>query len=132
MQVVYGTRETSGGSCSSPRTTIWPYKCGIVVNVATVNNHSVIDWCLFGRFAEESNKNISMSSIYANCNNGCNKLYIGADYTVRSAPDSYNSCDSAGNFTKDAESCLDCLYETPGLTMLGNGKFNVLVISYSH
>jgi len=94
----------------------------IVSNIPAVNNRGVVDWCLFGRFGEESNKNISTSSIYTTCNNRCTKLYTAADYMVKSAPSGYNSCDSTGNFTQDAEPCLDCLYETPGLTTLGNGK----------
>ncbi|KAH4001393.1 hypothetical protein HBI56_070120 [Parastagonospora nodorum] len=84
------------------------------------NNRGVIDWCLSGRFGEETNKDISASPIYTACNNRCTKLYTAADYMVKSAPSSYNFCDIAGNFTQDAESCLDCLYETPGLTTLGN------------
>jgi hypothetical protein len=95
----------------------------IVSNTTTVNNRGVIDWCLFGRFGEETNKDISASLIYTACNNRCTKLYTAADYMVKSAPSSYNFCDTAGNFTQDAESCLDCLYKTPGLTTLGNGTF---------
>jgi hypothetical protein len=83
----------------------------------------VVYWCLFGRFAEEENKNISQSSIYKTCNNKCNKIYDAADYTIKKNPDSYSFCDYNGNFTADAESCLSCLYGIPGLTILGNGEF---------
>lgn len=89
----------------------------------TVNNRGVVDWCLFGRFAEEQNKNISESSVYKTCNNSCNKLYTAADYTIKSNLDSYSFCDVAGNFSSDADSCLTCLYNTPGLTLLGNGEW---------
>ncbi|KAH7075281.1 hypothetical protein FB567DRAFT_536558 [Paraphoma chrysanthemicola] len=84
------------------------------------NNRAVVDWCLFGRFAEEENKNISQSSIYKTCNNKCSQIYDAADYNIKQRPDSYSFCDYSGNFTTDAQSCLTCLYETPGLTILGN------------
>jgi hypothetical protein len=94
-----------------------------VADQLIVNNRGIIDWCLFGRFAEENNPNKTETSIYKTCNRSCNKLYNAADYQVKSNPDSYNFCDSSGNFTSDADSCLQCLYDTPGLTILGNGQY---------
>ncbi|KAF2821851.1 hypothetical protein CC86DRAFT_397284 [Ophiobolus disseminans] len=84
------------------------------------NNRAVLDWCLFGRVAEEENKNIAESSIYKSCNPNCNKLYSAADYAIKTNPDSFSYCDYSGNFTADAEPCLTCLYEMPGSTILGN------------
>lgn len=89
---------------------------------ATVNNRAVVDWCLFGRFAEEENKNISESSIYKSCNNSCDKLHTAADFNIKNNPDSYSFCDVEGSFAANAESCMTCLYDTPGLTVLGNGE----------
>ncbi|KAF1919444.1 hypothetical protein BDU57DRAFT_512541 [Ampelomyces quisqualis] len=89
------------------------------------NNRAIVDWCLFGRFAEESNPNKTETSIYKTCNSSCNRLYNAADYQVKSNPDSYNFCDNSGNFTSDADSCLQCLYDTPGLTILGNGGYRM-------
>jgi hypothetical protein len=90
-----------------------------------------VDWCLFGRFAEESNPNISTTPVYKSCNSHCNKLYNAADYTIKSNLDSYSFCSQDGDFGTNAESCLSCLYSTPGLSMLGNGTLSDSVASGS-
>lgn len=56
------------------------------------------------------------------CNSQCNQLYNAADYQIKRNSDSYNFCDSSGNFTADAEPCLKCIYNVPELTILGNSK----------
>jgi hypothetical protein len=94
------------------------------LTVRVVNNRGVVDWCLFGRFAEESNPNISTTRVYTSCHSHCSGLYNAADYTIKSNLDSYSFCTQDGDFGANAESCLACLYDTPGLNMLGNGTLS--------
>ena len=89
------------------------------------NNRAVIDWCLFGRFAEEKNENITDSSIYKQCQNDCNAIYSSADFNIKSEPESYSYCDYDGNFTAKADTCLSCLRRQDGLTILGNSEFQI-------
>jgi hypothetical protein len=89
----------------------------------SVNNRGMVDWCLFGRFANE--KNTSLSDTFNNrpCNTNCSKLFDAADYGIKDNPESFSFCDiNSSNFTADAEPCLACLYQTPQRTILGNGK----------
>jgi hypothetical protein len=85
-----------------------------------VNNRGTVDWCLFGRFAEESNKNLSESTVAQRCGNACSPIRNATDYTIKSNPSSYDFCESGGNFTTDSASCLSCLYGQEDLTILGN------------
>ncbi|KAF3010744.1 hypothetical protein E8E13_007111 [Curvularia kusanoi] len=86
------------------------------------NNKGVVDWCIFGRFGEEQNKNISSSSIYQRCSDPCSKIRSSIDYNIKSDPGSFDFCahNTNANFTADAESCATCLYQYEDLTVLGN------------
>ncbi|KAF9696574.1 hypothetical protein EKO04_005394 [Ascochyta lentis] len=86
------------------------------------NNKGVVDWCLFGRFADEQNKNITSSSINQRCSDSCSKIRSSIDYNIKSDPGSFDFCEhnTNGNFTSDAESCATCLYANKDLTILGN------------
>ncbi|KAJ4991456.1 lpxtg-domain-containing protein [Stagonosporopsis vannaccii] len=86
------------------------------------NNKGVVDFCVFGRFAEEKNSNISSSSIYQRCNEGCSKIRSSIDYNIKSDPGGFDFCEhnTSANFTVDAESCATCLYQYDDLTILGN------------
>ncbi|KAK7192210.1 hypothetical protein DPSP01_010213 [Paraphaeosphaeria sporulosa] len=84
------------------------------------NNRGAADYCLFGRFAEESDDNISSKEPYKQCFSACNPIYAASDYRVKSDPESYSYCDSNGNYTSDAQNCIKCLYDGKGLTILGN------------
>ncbi|KAJ4375946.1 hypothetical protein N0V83_001225 [Neocucurbitaria cava] len=84
------------------------------------NNRGTVDWCLFGRFDNEKDKNITGSSIYKQCKNDCDAIYTSADYTIKKDPASYSFCDYDGNFTADADTCLSCLRKQDGLSILGN------------
>lgn len=90
-----------------------------------VNNRGAVDYCLFGRFAEESNDDISSTEPYKQCFSACNPIYAASDYRVKSDPESYSYCDSNGNYTSDAQNCIKCLYDGKGLTILGNSKFSI-------
>lgn len=87
-----------------------------------VNNKGVVDWCLFGRFAEEQNKNVTASSIYQRCSDSCSKIRSSIDYNIKSDPGSFDFCahNTNANFTSDAEACATCLYQYDDLTILGN------------
>jgi hypothetical protein len=87
-----------------------------------VNNRGVVDWCLFGRFEYEENKNISSSSIYQRCSDSCSKIRSSIDYNIKSDPASFDFCEhnTSADFVSDAESCATCLYENEDLTILGN------------
>ncbi|KAF2264164.1 hypothetical protein CC78DRAFT_568477 [Lojkania enalia] len=84
------------------------------------NNKATVDWCIFGRFAEESNPNVTDTYPYQKCNRACNTIHSSIDYRVKSDPAGYAFCDYEGNFTADADTCRDCLYDATGLTILGN------------
>ncbi|KAF2439026.1 hypothetical protein P171DRAFT_490473 [Karstenula rhodostoma CBS 690.94] len=84
------------------------------------NNRGAADYCLFGRFAEESNDDISSTEPYKQCFSACNPIYAASDYRVKSDPESYSYCDSNSNYTSNAHSCIKCLYDGKGLTILGN------------
>ncbi|KAJ4295056.1 hypothetical protein N0V90_007064 [Kalmusia sp. IMI 367209] len=84
------------------------------------NNRGAADWCIFGRFAEEENKNISSTQPYKQCFSACNPIYAASDYRIKSDPERYDYCDSNGNYTSDAQNCMKCLYDGQGLTILGN------------
>ncbi|KAJ4315494.1 hypothetical protein N0V94_005931 [Neodidymelliopsis sp. IMI 364377] len=88
----------------------------------TINNKGAVDWCLFGRFAEEENKNITASSIYTRCSDSCSKIRSSIDYNIKSDPGGFDFCahNTNTNFTSDAASCATCLYANPDLTILGN------------
>ncbi|KAF2681766.1 hypothetical protein K458DRAFT_241713, partial [Lentithecium fluviatile CBS 122367] len=85
------------------------------------NNRAVVDWCIFGRFAEENNSHLATTYPYQQCNAKCELMYAAADYKIKENPGGYAYCDSEGaNFTADAEECTSCLYGASGLTVLGN------------
>ncbi|KAF2631835.1 hypothetical protein BU25DRAFT_445889 [Macroventuria anomochaeta] len=86
------------------------------------NNKGVVDWCLFGRFENEENKNISSSSIYQRCSDSCSKIRSSIDYNIKKDPGGFDFCEhnTNANFTSDAESCATCLYANEDLTILGN------------
>ncbi|KAH6643757.1 hypothetical protein C7974DRAFT_4760 [Boeremia exigua] len=86
------------------------------------NNKGVVDWCLFGRFDNEENKNISASSIHERCSDSCSKIRSSIDYNIKSDPGGFDFCEhnTSANFTSDAESCVTCLYGNEDLTILGN------------
>ncbi|KAF1361760.1 hypothetical protein EJ07DRAFT_110106 [Lizonia empirigonia] len=86
------------------------------------NNKGVVDWCLFGRFAEEENKNITTSSIYQRCSDSCSKIRSSTDYNIKSDPGGFDFCEhnTNANFTSDAEKCATCLYANEDLTILVN------------
>ncbi|KAJ4355434.1 uncharacterized protein N0V89_003450 [Didymosphaeria variabile] len=84
------------------------------------NNRGAADYCIFGRFAEESNKDISSTEPYKQCFSACNPIYAASDYRIKSDPERYDYCDSNGNYTDRAQSCIKCLYNGKGLTILGN------------
>ncbi|KAJ8118840.1 hypothetical protein OPT61_g241 [Boeremia exigua] len=86
------------------------------------NNKGVVDWCIFGRFENEENKNISSSSISQRCSDSCSKIRSSIDYNIKSDPGGFDFCEhnTNANFTSDAESCATCLYENDDLTILGN------------
>lgn len=81
-----------------------------------------MDWCLFGRFAEEQNKNITGSSINQRCGDSCSKIRSSIDYNIKSDPGGFDFCahNTNTNFTADAQSCAECVYKYDDLTILGN------------
>jgi hypothetical protein len=93
-----------------------------LTHTSAVNNKGVIDWCLFGRFAEEANKNISASSISQRCSSSCSKIRSSIDFDIKSDPGGYDFCahNTNANFTADAAECADCLYQYEDLSVLGN------------
>lgn len=93
-----------------------------MLTLNAVNNKGVVDWCLFGRFAEEENKNITTSSIYQRCSDSCSKIRSSIDYNIKSDPGGFDFCEhnTNANFTSDAEKCATCLYANEDLTILGN------------
>ncbi|KAF2004112.1 hypothetical protein P154DRAFT_66612 [Amniculicola lignicola CBS 123094] len=85
------------------------------------NNKGIIDWCLFGRFAEEQNENKTETFAYQACNSDCNAIYASADYRAKADATGYYFCDHDGNFTADAEKCMNCLYDSKSnLTVIAN------------
>ncbi|KAF2114121.1 hypothetical protein BDV96DRAFT_109843 [Lophiotrema nucula] len=84
------------------------------------NSKAPVDWCIFGRFGEENNENVTETDIYKQCNSACQSIFRSIDINVKSNPGGYEFCDSNGNFTSDVDSCVDCLYNSTGLTILGN------------
>lgn len=108
----YRTTFTDEGTSYTEQDTTW----------FLFNNKGAVDWCLFGRFAEEQNKNISASSIYQRCSSSCSKIRSSIDYNVKSDPGSFDFCahNTDANFTADAADCADCLYQYEDLTILGN------------
>lgn len=89
-----------------------------------VNNRAAVDWCLFGRMEMEENKDVSSSRPYKECFSACNKIYASSNNKVVTDPSKYDYCDSDGNYTDDAQSCMKCLYDSDGLTILGNSEFS--------
>ncbi|KAH7392358.1 hypothetical protein DE146DRAFT_766584 [Phaeosphaeria sp. MPI-PUGE-AT-0046c] len=83
-------------------------------------------WFLFNLRGVKTNPDKSETVISKHCSTRCNKIYNTADYQIKSNSDSYNFCDSSGNFTSDAEDCLACIYEAQGLTILGNALATVM------
>ncbi|PSN60063.1 hypothetical protein BS50DRAFT_626341 [Corynespora cassiicola Philippines] len=84
------------------------------------NNKGTIDWCLFGKFAEESNPNITDTFPYRQCNTACRNIQSASDFRIKSDPRGYEFCDHNGDYTTDPDECISCLYNTTGLTILGN------------
>lgn len=78
------------------------------------------DYCIFGRFGSDVNENISETQPWKDCFSACNPIYDSSDYRARSDLGGYSYCDSKGNYTSDAQSCMKCLYDAEGLTILGN------------
>ena len=89
---------------------------------SAVNNKGAVDWCLFGRFAEETNKNISASTISQRCSSSCSKIRSSIDYNIKSDPGGFDFCahNTNANFTADAADCAECLYRYEDLSVLGN------------
>lgn len=87
-----------------------------------VNNKAVVDFCIFGRFAEEQNKNIAASSIHERCSDSCSKIRSSIDYNIKSDPGGFDFCahNTNANFTSDAQECAECVYKYDDLTILGN------------
>jgi hypothetical protein len=83
----------------------------------------MVDWCLFGLFANEKNTTLTDTFNNRPCNAQCSKIYDPAGYDTYNNPESYSFCDYKGNFTTDSDPCLECLYKTPEMTILGNGEF---------
>ncbi|KAG9206393.1 hypothetical protein G6514_003224 [Epicoccum nigrum] len=108
----YRTTFTDEGTSYTEQDTTW----------FLFNNKGAVDWCLFGRFAEEQNKNISASSIYQRCSSSCSKIRSSIDYNIKSDPGSFDFCahNTNANFTADAAECAECLYQYEDLTILGN------------
>lgn len=108
----YQTTFTDEGTSYTEQDTTW----------FLFNNKGVVDWCLFGRFAEEQNKNISASSISQRCGDSCSKIRSSIDYNIKSDPGGFDFCahNTNENFTADAAGCATCLYQYEDLTVLGN------------
>ena len=85
-----------------------------------VNSKAPVDWCIFGRFGDEQSDDVTDTYVYKQCNAACQPIYKSIDINVKSNPGGYQFCDSNGNFTSDVDSCVDCLYNSVGLTILGN------------
>lgn len=92
------------------------------------NNRATLDWCIFGRFGDEENENITQSEVYKQCNNDCSAIYAATDYDIKKEPESYSFCDTNGNFTADAGSCLSCLRKQDELTILGNSVYSLVAL----
>ena len=94
----------------------------IVDSVGLANNKGAVDWCLFGRFAEETNKNISASTISQRCSSSCSKIRSSIDFNIKSDPGGFDFCahNTNANFTADAADCAECLYRYEDLSVLGN------------
>lgn len=127
------------GSCVSSRFLFsiviaygkFPFKgCDYRIDLtcAIVNNKAVVDWCIFGRFAEENNDQVSSTFPYRECNTACQAIYQSIDYKIKSDTLSYSFCDYQGNFSTEADACTSCLYNSTGLTILGNGEYDSNIV----
>ncbi|KAF2727824.1 hypothetical protein EJ04DRAFT_128265 [Polyplosphaeria fusca] len=84
------------------------------------NNKATVDWCVFGRFGNENNPNVTDTYPYQQCNKACSSISSSIDYKIKTDPASYSFCDYNGNFTINVDSCTECLYNATSLTILGN------------
>lgn len=94
-----------------------------VLTLFAVNNRGTVDWCLFGRFAEETNPKVSTTYPYNQCHSKCQAIYDASDYRIKSDPQKYDYCDTSGDFITNAKDCVNCLYSSQNLTILGNSEF---------
>jgi hypothetical protein len=91
-----------------------------------VNNRATVDWCLFGRFAEENNTHVTTTYPYQQCNSKCRPIFTSVDYDIKRNTGGYDYCNHNGtNFTSDSEQCISCLYAASELTILGNSKLDL-------
>jgi hypothetical protein len=95
---------------------------------ATVNNRAAVEWCLFGHYdSHDLEGDVKTTLPYQKCNSKCVAIKSALDDGVWTSADNFDWCEfEGGNFTKDAESCIDCLYNTPTLTILGNSEFTFM------
>ncbi|KAF2190047.1 hypothetical protein K469DRAFT_699629 [Zopfia rhizophila CBS 207.26] len=82
------------------------------------NNRATVDWCVFGRFAEDSNPNVSTAYPYKQCYSDCKSIEGASDYKIKANPGKYDWCDFNGNYITDADKCVSCLYNATSLTMV--------------
>lgn len=92
------------------------------------NNRAVVDWCVFGRFGDEINTRFRSERTYEACNAECDPIFASTDVQIKTNPQSYSFCDYDGDFEAIAQKCTSCLYKQEGLTILGNGMRNTLVL----
>ncbi|KAF1993966.1 hypothetical protein P154DRAFT_625037 [Amniculicola lignicola CBS 123094] len=85
-----------------------------------VNNKDMLDWCLFGRFGNDLNNEVNKTYSYQQCNSDCNPISEAIDYRLMDDPIWYSFCDAKGNFSINAQKCIDCLYVNNNMTVLGN------------
>ncbi|KAF2184143.1 hypothetical protein K469DRAFT_689481 [Zopfia rhizophila CBS 207.26] len=85
------------------------------------NTKATVDWCIFGRFGEENAEGNETDTLpYKSCYQKCSPIENAIDYNIKSQPAAYTFCSLDGNFTKDVDPCIDCLYGVDNSKVLGN------------